>query len=233
MLFIAGIAQTNGVNPAGGVGGEGEVEVRLPSGVVEIVLVKVDGAVVLGFVPPVVVLTGPGVTGDGAGGKIDGAPVEPVWRAVDDVMGVDSGAEVPCADDVGLEIGGRFGRVKCGPPKPRVFQLAVEMPGMGFRVGPCRQEQGQALVIWTHIESCAGHCGWVRVRPRRQRGLLNPGDTGLRIEARANQIPFPGDQWLVTAAAQRLAVSENQARATALVEIKRKSSLLGFAPTAD
>ena len=69
--------------PLGSVVGNGEGEVGLPAGVVEIVVVEVDRAVLLRGVGEVAFVARPVGAGHRPGGEIDCRAVERVGRAVD------------------------------------------------------------------------------------------------------------------------------------------------------
>src|SRR3954469_15573869 len=59
MVFVIAGAETNGVDTAGQLLGDSEGEIDVPAGIVEIVGVEVDGAVLLRGVVDIALVTGP------------------------------------------------------------------------------------------------------------------------------------------------------------------------------
>ncbi len=99
-------AQSRGVDAAAQVFGNAVLEIRLPADVVVVVVVKVDGAVLLGRVAPALLGAAPGVTLCTARGEIPGATVQLVRADVADAVAADVEREVPGRDDRGVELAG-------------------------------------------------------------------------------------------------------------------------------
>ena len=108
--FLAADPEPGGVEAALQPLRRGERKIRVPAGIVDVVVVEVDGAV---FLPRMVVddlVAGPVVAGHAARRQVDRVAVEHVRRGVDDVGGRDAlgdvGLKVPGAHHDAPQVGG-------------------------------------------------------------------------------------------------------------------------------
>jgi hypothetical protein len=124
------------VHAAARVGRDGQGEAGPPAGVVEVVVVEVDGPVLLRRPAPVHLAAVPVVACDGALGRVHGAAVPVIGRAIGHAVGGNVGGEIPEADRVlggdpcAPRSGGRheLRRRQRAARERRGVELAVEVP---------------------------------------------------------------------------------------------------------
>ena len=131
----------------------GQLEIHLPAGVVEVVLVEVDGTIVLRPPPPAMLLAGPIEALHGPRREVVERAVEAVGPGVDDARGLHLAREVPGGDHRGCKVRGHrveeeafqpLGRHRPGQ-KAGAIELAIE--GV---------ERTGAVQDRTHHERCLG-----------------------------------------------------------------------------
>ena len=96
--FLVAGAQARGVDAAPQAVGNGEREVDVPAGIVEVVVMEMDRAVLLGRVPPAHFLAGPVVARHRARRQIDDDAIETIAGHVRNSDRGDVAREVPCRD---------------------------------------------------------------------------------------------------------------------------------------
>ena len=80
-----------------------QLEGRLPTSVLEVVVVEVDGCVLLGCGRPAHLLASPGVVRHRPRRQIDRNPVQPTRRQIVDRIRADADREIPCCEHTGGE----------------------------------------------------------------------------------------------------------------------------------
>src|SRR5690606_8961981 len=94
-VLVAAARKLDAVDAAAQVLGQRDAGRRLPSGIADVVVVQVDGAVLVGRVAPVVFVAGPVVPGHGAGRQVDRAAMAAVAGNVLDTQVGHGAAEIP------------------------------------------------------------------------------------------------------------------------------------------
>ena len=241
----AGRAHACRVEAALPVPGYLERHVAGPSAVVEIVFVKVDGAVLPGRMSPVGDAAVPAVAGDAPRRKIDGAAVARMRPSVENRHAVDPVREIPGREQAIPRTGCRalFGDraqpVEIGrrPQQHRPLDLAVVVsaahPASVRRRGTMRADQERGV-------GC-GHApgGFIqrRRRARRAAGTGFQGDPlrachpGLHREPRGDEVPPALEERSRTRrVGQRAAGAESQAQRARLVNLQREPRRVRLRP---
>ena len=199
--------QLQRVDAAAGAGRDDRGEARAPAGVVEIVVVEVDRTPLRGRPAPVHLGAVPVVAGDRALGRIHGAAVQVVGRAVGHTIAADVSGKIPETERVrrrhvrarrrrgGLQLGRR--ERAAGQARP--VDLAVEVPRgsppavLDRLVGGADEERAG----WRRLSRERRGDGGGRLEARRvvgERCLTQRDRVRHQVDRRAHVIPAPGGQ---------------------------------------
>ncbi len=158
-------------------------ERRLPTAVVEIVVMEMDGAILLGRVLPVHHRSGPARTGHGAGGQVDDLAMKPVRTGVDDARGLDLPREVPRGDETP-------GTRSVDALEPRRLELAVVVVARGCRIAGRSEQHRAAGPARRDLAGPFRAMSGLGQRPPHQGALLDPQDARHGVVAAAHLVPI-------------------------------------------
>ena len=199
--------EPRGIDPARHARRHGPFEVHLPAGVVKIVVVEVDGAVLVPRVAPAHLLAREIPPGHAARGQVDDLAVAMVGGTVGNPDRRDVSREIPGAQDVGREAG--RDRLVPHALDLQTVQGAADQPG---RIDLAVVESvHQRAALLPPLEG-AGHddrravperrrpdialrrAAVFHARVRQQRLLIDRDPAGLRVVARGGEIPVAFEQ---------------------------------------
>ncbi len=186
VLVVAGL-EPGGVDAARQVGRDRQLEVGLPAGVLEIVAMEVDGAVLAGSLAPIGLVAREVVAGDGAGRHVRRRAVAVVAGDVGDAVGRHVEAEVPCADEVGAE-----------RRRARPVTSARAVSASSSRARPISRGRSSRPSKCRVAPAAVGRCG--EHQRRRRRPAIGPPPGASRCVT--SSCPAPGSRqgmWLTDA----------------------------------
>ena len=180
-------------------------EVGFPCRIVEVVVVKVDGAVLFGCVAPVLLAAAPVEALDRAGRQVDHPTMKAVGAGVDGHDITDVAGEVPGGDHRRIALvghgvpaqGDAVGHVQCATDQPRPVELAVEeVAGAGppRRMDRRHRRHDQrpgASHGRCEVDGAGGTGAGAGFELRTDKVLGDGKDRLRRIIGGANQMPAP------------------------------------------